>query len=107
MHRLFNYADDGSRFVELGLLLEQTDGVAGAAEYFARVVVILPRDNTEQCGLARAIQAEHADLGAVVEAKGDIAQDLFVRRDEASHAVHGVDDLGIRWHSGLILPYVF
>jgi len=58
-----------------------------------------------------AIETEHADtctrfakqivhsvqcrcLGAVVEAEGDVAQDLFVGRDYTSHFVHGVDDEG-------------
>jgi len=46
-------------------------------------------------------------LGAVVEAErcSAIAQDLFVGRDDTSHAVHGIDDLGgFVTHSGGILP---
>jgi len=40
---------------------------------------------------------------AIVEAKRDVAQDLFVGWDNASHAVHGADDEGVGGHSGVIL----
>ncbi len=30
-------------------------------------------------GFVRAVEAKHADLGAVIKADGDVAQDLFVR----------------------------
>ena len=47
---------------------------------------------------ARAVEAEHADLGAVVEAERDVAQDLFIGRDNLPNTVHGVDDKGIGGH---------
>ena len=65
----------------------------------------------------RAGQTEHADpctglslmqckcLGVEVEVNGDVTEDLFVGRNDASHAIHGVDDLcGFVTHSGGILP---
>ena len=45
-----------------------------------------------------AVQAEHADLGAVVETEGNVPQDLFVGGMDAPDAHHGVDDLSIGGH---------
>ena len=98
--------DDGLALVELGFLLEHADGVALGHGDLADVVLVDAGHDAQQGGLARAVEAEHADLGAVVEAERDVAQDLFVGRMDAPHLVHGVDDLGIGWHSGVILPYV-
>ena len=53
--------------------------------------------------MIRAIEVEHDDLGAIRDAKGDVAQDSFVGRDDVSHFVHGVDDLSgfvCHWSSG-------
>ncbi len=54
------------------------------------------RHDEEQGGLARAVETEHADLGAVVEAERRlrVAQDLLVGRDDTSHFVHGVNYKG-------------
>ena len=88
--------------VELGLLLEHADGVALGHGDLADVVLVDAGHDAQQRGLARAVQAEHADLGAVVEAERDVAQDLFVGGHDAPHLVHGVDDLGIGWHGGIL-----
>ena len=107
-HRFFDDADDCSGFVELGFLLEVADGVALRHGDLADVVGVDARDDLEQRGLARAVETEHADLGAVIEPERDIAQDHFVAGgDEPSHFVHGVDYKGFICHSGVILPYVF
>jgi hypothetical protein len=56
------------------------------------VVFVHACHDAQQGGLARAVETEHADLGAVVEAERDIAQDHFVADgDQAPHFVHGVD----------------
>ncbi len=44
--------------------------------------------------LARAVQAEHADLRAGEEGQADVLQDLPLRRHDLADAVHGVDVLG-------------
>ena len=65
----------------------------------------------EERGLARAVLADHADLGAGVEGQRDVLEHLTVRRVEAADLVHGVDELGThgahpidrwgrRWHPG-------
>ena len=56
----------------------------------------------------RAVKSRNAVPGGTVieaERRLRVAQHLFVRRAllDTLHFVHGVDDLGIRWHSGLIL----
>ena len=49
--------------------------------------------DAQQTGFARAVEAEHADLGAGEEGQGDIFQDNALGRDHLAHAVHGVDVL--------------
>jgi hypothetical protein len=80
-------------FRRVSALREQPDAITGTSRDLAGVVVILPGYDAQQRGLARAVQSEHADLGAVIKAERDVAQDLFVRRDETPHTVHGIDDL--------------
>ena len=41
-----------------------------------------------------AIQPEHANLGTGEERQGNIFEDLSLRRDNFSHAIHGVNVLG-------------
>jgi hypothetical protein len=61
--------------------------------------VILPQGR-----FAHAVKTDHADLGAVVEAERDVAQDHFVADgDETPHFVHGIDYKGFVGHSGVIL----
>ncbi len=100
LHRFFDDFDDGLAFVEFGFLLEQARGVTFGLRDLADVVVIDACHNAQQGGFARAVKTEHADLCAEVEAEGDVAQDLFVGRDDLAHFVHGVDDLcGFVCHS--------
>ena len=92
LHGFADDFDDGLRLVELGLLLEHAHGVALGHGDLADVVLVHAGHDAQQGGLARAVQAEHADLGAVVEAERDVAQDLFVGGHDAPHLVHGVDN---------------
>jgi len=104
LYRFFDDADDCSRFVELWFLLEQTNTVAFGGGDFADIVLVNARDDAQERGLARAVETQHTDLGAVIEAERDVAQDHFVADgDKTSHFVHGVDDEGFVCHSGVIL----
>ena len=49
------------------LLLKQPNGVALGHGDVADVVLIHAHDDAQQGGLARAVQTQHADLGAVIE----------------------------------------
>ena len=105
--RLFHNLDDCFGFIEFGFLLEVAVGVAFGLRDLADVVFVDACDDAQQGGFARAVKTEHADLGAVVEAERNIAQDHFVADgDESSHFVHGVDYKGFVGHSGVILLYV-
>ena len=95
---LADHLDDGLLRVKLRFLLEQANAVALAHGDLADVVVILAGHDAQQGGLAGPVQAEHADLGAVIEAQRDIPQDLFVGGMDAPNPHHGVDDLRIGWH---------
>ena len=91
-HRFFHDLDDCFCFIEFWFLFEQPNGVAFGRGDLADVVLVDARHDAQQRGLARAVETEHADLGAVIEAERDIAQDHFVTGwDETSHFVHGVD----------------
>ena len=57
-----------------------------------------PGHDLEQGGLARAVAADDADLGAGVEGEVDPLQDLAVGRIEATQVAHGEDVLGC--HTG-------
>ena len=51
------------------------------------------RHDPQQRRLARAVEAEHADLGAREERQRDVAQDVPLGRHDLADAVHGVDEL--------------
>ena len=93
-----DHLDDRLFRVKLRFLFEQAHAIALAHADLANVVVILAGHDAQQGGLAGPVQAEHADLGAVIEAQRDIPQDLFVGGVDAPNPHHGVDDLRIGWH---------
>src|SRR5439155_6093263 len=78
---------------ELRLLLEEADLDAGHADHFALVVVVDARHDLEQRRLARAVEPEHADLGAGEEVERDVLQDAALGRHELADPAHGVDVL--------------
>ena len=80
--------------VELRLLLEQPDGRAGLQLRVAAVAVVDPGHDPQQGRLARAVEAEDADLRAVEEAQRDVGQHRLVRRVGPRDPVHGEDVLG-------------
>ena len=80
--------------VELRLLRQVADLQAGHRRGFAFDVVVDAGHDLQQRALARAVQAEHADLGAGEEGQRDVLQDLPLRRHDLADAVHGEDVLG-------------
>ena len=66
--------------VELRFLFEQSDAVALRASDLTDVVGIGPGNDFEQRAFSGSVQTQHADLGAVVKAQVDVAQDLLLRR---------------------------
>ena len=80
--------------VEVRLLLEQAGLEAGGEAGLARVAVVDAGHDAQQRGLARAVGAEHADLGARVERQADVLEHVAVGRVEPTHLVHGEDELG-------------
>ena len=94
--RLDGFLNDlvhGLAGIERGLLLQQAARVALREHRLADVLVVHAGHDAQQGALAGAIQAQHADLRAVVEAERNIAQHLFFGRMDTAHAHHGVDDL--------------
>ncbi len=86
-------AEDVLGRVELGSWARHADREPGGEAGLARVAVVLAGHDPQQAGLARAVRADHADLGARVEREGDVGQDRAVRRVEAAELVAGVDEL--------------
>ena len=66
--------------IELRLLRQQADLDAGLRPRLALDVRVDARHDAQQRRLARAVQAEHADLGAGKERQADVAQDDALRR---------------------------
>ena len=82
------------RRVELRLLRQEADR-AGPASAMASPSILLvdARHDPQQGRLARAVQAQHADLGAREERERDVLEDLALGRDDLAHAVHRVNVL--------------
>src|SRR2546422_3570347 len=94
---------DSLPLVELGLLLQEPDGIAFGKGGLPEVVLVHTRDDAQQRALARAVQPEDADLGPVIEGQVDILEHLLLGRVHAAHADEGKDDLLIRWaHRGAV-----
>ena len=70
LHTFFNNLFNRLRFVQLRLLFEHTDGEREIGNHFALEFLVHAGDDPEEGGLARAVQTEDADLGAVE--KGEI-----------------------------------
>src|SRR3989449_10881998 len=58
---------DSLPLVELGLLLQEPDGIAFGKGDLPKVVLVHARDDAQHRALPRAIQPEDADLGPVIE----------------------------------------
>jgi hypothetical protein len=98
--RLLDVLEHGLRRIEHGLLRQQPDGDAIARQRVAGEIGIEAGHDAEQCALPRAVGADHADLGAVVEGERDALEDLLALRGDLPDLSHGVDEA--RWHGGRV-----
>ncbi len=75
-----------------GLLRQVPDGVPGRQRRLALNVVVEARHDLQQRRLARAVRAEHADLGAVEKRETDVLENDGVGRIDLAEPLHGVDE---------------
>src|SRR5262249_35126875 len=80
--------------LELRLLLQKAHPDARHADHLAVVVFIRACHDLQQARLARAVQPEHADLGAREEIQRDVLEDGALGRDDFADPAHRVDVLG-------------
>ena len=79
--------------VEVGLLREHAHGGPGRQLRVARGLLVEPRHHAQERGLAGAVRAEDADLGAGQEGQRHVVQHHLVGRMHLPEAVHGEDVL--------------
>ena len=79
--------------VEQGLLRQVAHLDARLRARLALDVLVDAGHDLQQGGLAGAVQAQHADLGAREEAQGNIAQYDALGRHDLANPVHGVNEL--------------
>ena len=84
--------------IELRLLLEVADARALGDPGLAVIVLVDPGHDPQQRRLARAVDAEHADLRIRVEREVDVIEHLPVARVGLRQALHEVNEL--TRHSG-------
>ncbi|MNN02216.1 hypothetical protein D3C81_1148640 [compost metagenome] len=85
--------------VQLRFLGQVADLDAGLRTGFALEIGVHAGHDLQDGGLAGAVQAQQADLGAREERQRDVLDDLPLGRDHLADAVHGVDVL--RGHESL------
>ncbi len=83
---------DRLRVVEPGFLFEVTHRVAGRKDHFALEVLVHSGDDLHQRRLARAVQTDDADLGAVEEGEVDVVENPFLVGEGLAYADHRKDD---------------
>ncbi len=79
--------------VQLRLLRQVADLDARLRARFAAEIGVHAGHDLQHRGLAGAVEAEQADLGAGEERQRDVLDDLALRRHRLADAVHGVDVL--------------
>ncbi|MCY1288649.1 hypothetical protein D9M68_460410 [compost metagenome] len=89
----FDHFTHGLFRVELRLLRQIADVEAGHRPGFAVELGVDPGHDAQQGRLARAVEAEDADLGAGEERQGDVLEDFPLRRHDLAEPMHGVDVL--------------
>ena len=92
-------AADVERGVELGLLRQEADGDALGGPGLALEVLVLAGHDPEQRRLARAVDADDADLDAGQEAEADVLEDLLAAGIGLGQSVH-VEDVLRGGHDG-------
>jgi hypothetical protein len=80
--------------IELRFLGKVADLDAGLRAGLAVDLGVDPGHDPQQRGLAGAVEAEHADLGARKEGQRNVTQDLSLGRHDLADAVHRKDILG-------------
>src|SRR5205823_1786649 len=80
--------------VELWLLGQEAGRHALAEERLADEILILAGHDAQQRALARAVEPQHADLGAVEERQPDALEDLALGRDHFAEVLHRVNEFG-------------
>lgn len=68
--------------IKSGFLRQVADVDAGHRDGFALDVLVDARHDLEERGLAGAVEAEDADLGAREEREGNVLKNLTLRRDD-------------------------
>ena len=79
--------------IKLRFLRQVADAQVRHRGRFAFDLLVLPRHDLQQAGLAGTVQAEHADLGAGEERQRDVLEDLTLRRDDFANPLHRVNVL--------------
>ena len=89
----FDVAEHGLRGIEPRLLRQEPDADALGRPRFADELLLLPRHDPQQRALARAVEAEHADLRPGQEREPDVLEDDVVGKMDLPEPFHGVDEL--------------
>ncbi len=91
---LLDVAEHVLRRIEPRLLVQHADRNAAGGPRLAQERLVLARHDAEQRTLARPVEAEHANLRAVVEGEPDVLQHDVVRGVDLPQTFHGVDEFG-------------
>ncbi|MCY1354895.1 hypothetical protein D9M69_412930 [compost metagenome] len=92
-HGLFDDVTHALGGVQFRLLGQVADLDARHRAGFTVDLGVHPGHDAQQGRLARAVQAEHADLGAREERQGNVLENLTLRGHDLADPVHGVDVL--------------
>ena len=93
LHTLLDHFLDRLGRVQLRVLRQVAHRVARGKHHLALVLCLQTGDDLHQGGFTGAVQADDADLGAIVEGEVDVLEDLFlVLLDGFAHAHHREDD---------------
>src|SRR5439155_10092405 len=82
------------RRVETRFLMEKADRDTRRRERLSQKALVLAGHDPQQRALARAVQSEHADLGAKIKRQPDILENSRIGRMHLPETLHGVDELG-------------
>ncbi len=73
--------------------MQEPDADALGGKRLADKALILPGHDAQQAALARAVQAEHADLRAGKKREPDVFENDVVGLMDLAQTLHGVDEL--------------
>ncbi|OIQ96268.1 hypothetical protein GALL_217880 [mine drainage metagenome] len=93
-HALFHRLAHRLLRIELRFLGQVADLDPGHGHRLAFDLLVQSGHDLQHRRLARAVQSEHADLGAGEEGQRDVLEDLALGRDDLADAVHGENVLG-------------